>query len=198
MKNYLCEKKHFNMRNLLFFLFLTTIIWSCGAPQPETQTAPASAETEAAADLKYPQEKHFKSLRQLTHGGDNAEAYFSRDDQNLVVQISNKEWGLECDQIFRMPITGYEKGSKPKMVSTGKGRTTCSFYMPGDSTIIYASTHVDGGDGCLEAPRSLNGKYVWSVFDSYDIFEADLEGNVIRQITNSPGYDAEPTVSPDG
>lgn len=190
------------MRNLLLLLVFTAIFQSCNSPQTETKQPETVVEEPKAPETTpgfiYPEEKNFKSMTQLTHGGDNAEAYFSRDDKNLVVQITNESWGLECDQIFTMPLTGYPKGGRPKMVSTGKGRTTCSFYMPGDSTIIYASTHKGGGDGCMEAVRSLDGKYVWPVFDSYDIFEADLEGNVIRQLTDSPGYDAEPTVSPNG
>ena len=190
------------MKYLLAFSFLITLIWSCSEPNAISEAEKTTVPTNKAAstDLKeliYPLEKNFKTVRQLTHGGDNAEAYFSRNDKNLVLQITNEKWGIECDQIFIMPITGYGEGGKPKMLSTGKGRTTCSFFLPGDSTIIYASTH-KGSDGCLEAPRSVDGKYVWSVFETYDIFEADLEGNIIRQITDSPGYDAEPTVSPDG
>ncbi len=83
------------------------------------------------------------------------------------------------------------------MLSTGDGRTTCSFFMPGDSTILYASTHL-ADPNCPEVPRSVDGKYVWPVYAGFDIFEADLEGNIHRQLTQEPGYDAEATVSPDG
>ena len=93
--------------------------------------------------------QHLKNLRQLTLGGDNAEAYFSFDGQKLVFQSNNKEWGLECDQIFYSPIeslglhtdgnTGQSVGpEKPMMVSTGMGRTTCSYFMPGDELMMYA------------------------------------------------------------
>ncbi|MFT5764693.1 MAG: TolB protein, partial [Saprospiraceae bacterium] len=85
----------------------------------------------------------------------------------------------------------------PPMISTGKGRTTCSYFMPGNKEIIYASTHL-GSEACPVAPRSVDGKYVWPVFSDFDIFVADLEGNTTRQLTKSPGYDAEPTISPDG
>lgn len=146
--------------------------------------------------LTFEKETNLKNVKQLTFGGDNAEAYFSFDDKHLVFQASNKEWGANCDQIFYMPIDGYE-GDMPPLLSTGKGRTTCSYFMPGNKEIIYSSTHLTS-EACPEAPRSVNGKYVWPVFSSFDIFVADLEGNTKRQLTNEPGYDAEPTISPDG
>jgi Tol biopolymer transport system component len=83
------------------------------------------------------------------------------------------------------------------MLSTGKGRTTCSYFLPGDSTIVYASTHL-GGDECPQMQRPDNGLYTWPIFESFDIFVADLEGNIIEQLTDHPGYDAEATLSPDG
>ena len=103
---------------------------------------------------------------------------------------------MECDQIFYMTTSGFS-GDQPPMLSTGLGRTTCSYFLPGDKEIIYSSTHL-GGEKCPEAPRSVNGKYVWPIFEDFDIFVADLEGNTKRQLTDTPGYDAEPTVSPDG
>lgn len=154
-------------------------------------------ETPTVADtLKYESEAHLSNVRQLTFGGDNAEAYFSFDGSKLVFQATNGAWGAACDQIFYMPTTGYT-GEKPPMLSTGRGRTTCSYFMPGDSTILYASTHL-GSDTCPQAPRTIDGKYVWGIFPDFDIFVADLTGNTVRQLTNTPGYDAEATLSPDG
>ncbi|MFK7772341.1 MAG: TolB family protein, partial [Saprospiraceae bacterium] len=146
--------------------------------------------------LLFPGETHIANLKQLTFGGDNAEAYFSFDNKNLVFQASNEKWGAECDRIYTMPISGYE-GEMPKQISNGKGRTTCSYYMPGNQEIIYSSTHL-GNEACPNAPRSVGGKYVWGVFSDFDIFVADLDGNIKKQLTNAPGYDAEPTISPDG
>ena len=146
--------------------------------------------------VHYEQEKHLKNLKQLTFGGDNAEAYFSFDNSMLVFQATNKKWGVECDQIYYMPTSGYE-GDQASMLSTGKGRTTCSYFMPGDKTIVYASTH-KGNEECPQTPRIVNGKYVWPVYADFDIFVADLEGNIIKQLTDEPGYDAEATISPDG
>ncbi len=165
---------------------------------PQTdEKATAAAPTEwQEATLTYAGESNLKNVKQLTFGGDNAEAYFSFDNTQLVFQASNSKWGAECDQIYRMSVDGYE-GETAKLISTGKGRTTCSYFMPGDKEIIYSSTHL-GNEACPVAPRSVNGKYVWPVFSDFDIFVADLEGNILRQLTDEPGYDAEPTVSPDG
>jgi Tol biopolymer transport system component len=89
------------------------------------------------------------------------------------------------------------QGNQPPRISTGKGRTTCSYFMPGDKTVLYASTHL-GADKCPETPRVVGGKYVWGIYDTYDIFVANKKGKVLRQLTDAPGYDAEATVSPDG
>ena len=105
---------------------------------------------------------------------------------------------MSCDQIFyTTPGEDNLEAQQPAMLSTGRGRTTCAFFMPGDSTIIYASTHL-GGDDCPEEPERTRDRYVWPVYDSYDIFIADLEGNIVQQLTDAPGYDAEATVSPQG
>jgi TolB protein len=143
-------------------------------------------------------EAHLRNLRQLTHGGDNAEAYWSFDNKYLSFQSNNKSWGLACDQIFSMDISKAEKDTlyRPPLISTGKGRTTCSYYMPGNQEILFASTHL-GGENCPPDPPRT-GKYLWGIFDSYDIFVAGLDGKIRRQLTNTPGYDAEATVSPKG
>lgn len=150
-----------------------------------------------ADTLRYPQEKHLKNVQQLTFGGDNAEAYFSFNDKYLTFQATQSKWSTNCDQIFYMPIDGKYEGSRPPIVSTGEGRTTCSYFMPGDKQIVYASTHLASKD-CPETPRVVNGKYVWAVYNTFDIFISDLNGKIVKQLTNTPGYDAEATVSPDG
>ncbi len=151
-----------------------------------------------ANQLTAQSEKHLKNLTQLTFGGDNAEAYWSWNNKNLTFQSNNKKWGLECDQIFNMRIKSAAKdtGYMPSNISSGKGRTTCSYFMPDNKHILYASTHL-AGDKCPNDPPR-GAKYLWGVFDSYDIFVADLRGNITAQLTNSPGYDAEATVSPKG
>jgi TolB protein len=143
-------------------------------------------------------EKHLKNIRQLTHGGDNAEAYFSPNGQFASFQSNNKAWGLQCDQIFNLNISKAAKDStyKPILISTGKGRTTCSYFMPNGKDILFASTHLVN-DSCPPVPES-KGKYLWAVYASFDIFVANGKGKITKQLTNSLGYDAEATVSPKG
>lgn len=147
--------------------------------------------------LRYPEEKHLKNMRQLTFGGNNAEAYWSFDNKQLTFQSDYAGWGNECDQIFLLdPYKVSDK--KPQLISTGKGRTTCSYFMPGNKSIIYASTH-ESGDKCPPTPaRRSDGKYVWAIYESFDIFVADLKGKIIKKLTKTPGYDAEATLSPKG
>ncbi|MCF8273624.1 MAG: hypothetical protein K9I95_07315 [Flavobacteriaceae bacterium] len=147
--------------------------------------------------LIFSEEKHFKSIKQITFGGDNAEAYWSFDDKQLVFQSNNKNWGLNCDQMFLINYGDTFKDTKPKMISTGKGRTTCAYFLPDNKHFVYASTHLVD-ENCPEVPLRKNGKYVWPVYDSFDIFIADLDGNITGQLTNELGYDAEATVSPKG
>jgi TolB protein len=144
------------------------------------------------------QEKHLANMKKLTNGGDNAEAYFSFDGKQLTFQSNNKAWGLSCDQIFALDIAEASKDSSylPPMISTGFGRTTCSYFMPNDKTILYASTHK--GNGTCPAEPAKGGKYLWAVYKDFDIFVADKEAKIKKQLTNTPGYDAEATVSPKG
>lgn len=143
--------------------------------------------------------KHLSNIKQLTFAADNAEAYWSFDSKILTFQSNNKAWGAECDQIFLMdPNQVKDSTYRPHLLSTGKGRTTCSYFMPGNKEILYASTH-SGGDKCPETgDLRKGGKYLWPVFDTYDIYIAGLDGKITRQLTNAKGYDAEGTVSPDG
>ncbi len=181
-----------NIKRAVFLsLFILIIAISTNAQQPAT----------ISNVVHYPQESHLKNVRQLTFGGDNAEAYWSFDSKMVSFQSNNKQWGLHCDQIFYMPIKGMDlsvNGTKPLMISTGLGRTTCSFFMPGNKTILYGSTHMGGKDCPVDPGRAPGGKYLWPIYDSYDIFVADLTGKIKKQLTNIPGYDAEATVSPKG
>ncbi len=160
----------------------------------------ANPSTNSVADtLRYEEETHLQNIRQLTFGGNNAEAYFSFNDSLLVFQSDNSSWDVGCDQIFYTPLSGTPMSSgKPAMVSTGMGRTTCSFFMPGDSTVVYASTHL-ADTRCPEVPdRQQGDAYVWPIYEGYDIFTADLQGHILDTLTTHPGYDAEATVSPQG
>lgn len=183
------------MKKIKLFLFVPAlaILSSCGQKQESNQQTPINDSA-----VHYAQEKHFTNVRQLTFGGDNAEAYWSFDDSKLVTQIRDEKMGTECDQIFIYDLSKIDSTYKPMMVSTGKGRTTCSYFLKGDTTFLYASTHL-GSDSCppVPAPRA-DHKYVWPIYNTFDIFVADLKGNITKQLTNTPGYDAEATVSPQG
>lgn len=191
-----------NFRFLPLAASCVCLMAACQSPQKETTPeAPAALpeQTVEEPSLILDGETNFASLKQLTAGGDNAEAYWSFDDKQLVFQASVPKWGSECDQIY---ITDWATDdmieNQPKMVSTGEGRTTCSYFLPGNETIVYASTHL-GDINCPPKPASReDGRYVWPIYSDFDIFTADLDGNIINQLTNEPGYDAEATVSPQG
>ena len=144
------------------------------------QGAPAGDGTEA----------HLANVRQLTFGGENAEAYFSSDGSEIIFQSTRE--GVPCDQIFRMDLDG----SDQRMVSTGGGRTTCGYFYPGGDAIVYASTHL-GGEACPPSPSFAMG-YVWAIYDTFDIFRAAPDGSGLTRLTDEPGYDAEATIGPDG
>ena len=161
---------------------------------------PVFAQYATQDSVHFAGEKYFKNIRQLTFGGDNAEAYWSYDGKSIVFQKTNPKEGIFCDQIFvaKVPVTDAQKFT-PKMIGTGKGRSTCAYFLPDGKHIIYASTHL-GADTCPPVPdRSKYGnKYIWPLYNSYDIFMADMSGKIVKQITSAKGYDAEATVSPDG
>ena len=179
---------------ILYLFLIGLMVLSCKTNKKENQQ---TSENRDSIPNVYPEERHFKSLKQITFGGDNAEAYWSFDDKQLVFQSNYKNWNVGCDQMFLMNADETFKDKMPPMISTGKGRTTCAYFMPDNKHILYASTHLEQ-DECPDAPLRKNGKYVWPIYDSYDIFVADLEGNIVKQLTTEKGYDAEATVSPKG
>lgn len=135
-------------------------------------------------------EKHFADLRQLTFGGENAEGYFSYNEDQLIFQSTRDSF--KCDQEFIMTLnTG-----NVHLVSTGKGRTTCGYFFPGDRKILFSSTHLQL-ETCPPTPDYSHG-YVWMVSPEYDIFTANADGSDLKQLTSTPGYDAEATISPTG
>ena len=155
------------------------------AQDPKPEVAPVDPTTPLAG------ERHFAGkLRQLTNGGENAEAYFSADEQRLVFQ-STRDGGA-CDQIYTMNVGDLAV----QRVSSGKGRTTCAYFLEKDARILYASTHA-AADDCLPPPDRSRG-YVWKLYPEFDIYTAGLDGSDIKPLVTGPGYDAEATVSPQG
>jgi TolB protein len=137
-----------------------------------------------------PDEMHLKNLKQLTFGGENAEAYFSADGKQLIFQSTRD--GRECDQIYTMNVDG----SNVRMISTGEGRTTCAYFQPKGARTLYSSTHL-GGKACPPRPDFSKG-YVWAIYPEYDIFTARADGSNLKRLTTTPGYDAETTISRNG
>jgi len=133
------------------------------------------------------QAQHLDNIRQLTSGGQNAEAYWSPDGKRLIFQSSRGD--LKCDQQFIMNVDG----SDQHMVSTGKGVTTCGYFLPDGKHIVYASTHEAGEECPKRADRSRG--YVWDVFPGYDIYLATDDGQIQRKLTDTSGYDAEATIN---
>lgn len=140
-------------------------------------------------DLALPTEVHLTNVYQMTFGGRNAQAHWSFDDDYLIFQSTRDD--TQCDQIFIM-----DAGTGGVQQVTTQGRTTCPFFLPDSDRILFASTHAAGTE-CPPEPGRDAG-YVWPVYESYDIYTADRDGTNLVNITNSPGYDAEATVSQDG
>ncbi len=150
--------------------------------------------------LIYADEKHFANIKQLTFNGDNAEAYWSYDDRHIIFQRKNEKENIMCDRMFIGNIPQNSSDSFIyKQLSSGKGRTTCGYFLKDGKHVIYASTYL-GGDSCPPVPdrSKYNNRYLWAIYNSYDIFMADTSGKIIKQLTNTKGYDAEGTLSPDG
>ena len=165
-------------------LVIAVLTTACGAPAVPEPT------TSSRSELLDPREVHLENLRQLTFGGENAEAYFSADGEKLIFQSRRDD--LECDQIFVMDIATGDV----RRVSSGEGRTTCSYFFPGGDRVLYSSTHL-ASPACPPPPDYSHG-YVWKLYPEYEIFAANPDGTEPRRLTDNNEYDAEATISPDG
>jgi len=180
-----------NKFSILFIIFMSTLIFTASAVQDKYDPSKDV--------LRFKGEYHLRNIRQLTFGGNNAEAYWSFDNKQLIFQSDWREINSQgCDQIFKMNADGSSLSNEKKyqLVSTGNGRTTCSYFLK-DGKIIYASTHAKNKN-CPDVVAVKDGKYVWSIYDSYDIYIANADGSNPKPLIKGKGYDAEATVSPDG
>ncbi|MCC6140062.1 MAG: PD40 domain-containing protein [Nitrospira sp.] len=177
---------------------IALMVWPQVGAAADRAKAPATAKAPASA------ERHFKNVKQLTFGRQNAEAYFSFSGNKLIFQSTNNwmkdtyaaalkpgDIPLGCYQMYVMDLDG----ESVRLVSTGSGVTTCGYFFPGDRRILYSSTHLHGPN-CPPKPKR-DGAYRWAL-DDYDLFAARIDGQEMQRLTNTPGYDAEATVSPDG
>jgi Tol biopolymer transport system component len=188
-----------NQRWSLPLLLAVTLSAACTSDGPGDQAgqsdddledAAAAADTGAEPVEAEPDERRLANLQMLTFAGENAEAYWNPAADELIFQATRP--GLtECDQIFTMD----DRGQNLQLVSTGEGRTTCAYFFPGGDRILYSSTHAEN-PGCPPPPDYSRG-YVWALYD-YDVYTANPDGSGLERLTETPGYDAEATISSDG
>ncbi len=162
---------------------------STDAPQAEASAPPVAGAVRCDHLIEPGERPYFAELWQVTFGDQNAEAYWSFAGDRLAMQVTSPKRGFECDRIF---VTG-DASTPLRQISNGRGVTTCSFFMPGDREVLYASTHM-GHDTCPTKPRAEG--YIWMVWPDYDVYVADLETLDERTLITGYGYDAEATVSP--
>lgn len=183
-----------------YLLLVAWIVLASSAASPAEKAKPTVKEPSGL----HKAERHLANVRQLTFGRQNAEAYFSFDGSKLIFQSTNNWMAdtfadvmapsgspLGCYQMYVMDL----ESNKIRLVSTGVGVTTCGYFFPGDRRVLYASTHLKGPT-CLPKPKR-DGAYRWAL-DDYDLFAVKIDGQGMQRLTNTPGYDAEATVSPDG
>ncbi len=188
-----------NHRRAIYTLLAWTTLAGCRASEdPHIDVAPVvpTRALEIVAGKPVPDvpgERFFRNVRQLTFGGENAEAYWSGDGSKLILQSRH---GIPADQIYVLDL----RTGRKTLASTGKGVTTCSYFLQGDRRIVYASTHLanEKPPPPVMMVRDAHGRpaYVWPLHAGYDIFTADPDGGHVERLTTTPGYDAETTVCP--
>jgi len=180
-----------SFRGLLSILTVVAVS-ACSSGQTSLPTVEPAATAPAFPVFRPsdPRERRLANLRQLTDGGENAEAYFSFDGKALIFQSTRPPF--QCDQIFVMDLLGRHL----RLLSTGLGRTTCAYFYPDGRRFLYASTHA-GNPACPPPPDRSQG-YVWALDPNYEIYWASLDDLTPRPLTRTPGYDAEATISPRG
>lgn len=190
------------LKGVLIGPVVALLLWPQIGAAADRGKSPAPGK--AAAQAPASAERHFKNIKQLTFGRQNAEAYFSFSGNKLIFQSTNNwmkdtyaatlkpdDIPLGCYQMYVMDLDS----ESVRLVSTGSGATTCGYFFPGDRRVLYSSTHLHGPN-CPPKPKR-EGAYRWAL-DDYDLFAARIDGQEMQRLTNTPGYDAEATVSPDG
>src|ERR1700746_320712 len=187
------KKKYFRKAPWIILLIAAA---AAGMLHGRQSTEGAKSAAPPATPLVTPEEqKHLRNARQLTFGGQNAEAYFSLDDKQLIFQHQGA--GVPCDQIYTMPVdTPAGKPATPKLVSTGKGRTTCSYFFPSGDRILFSSTHA--ASPYCPPKHDYSHRYVSPIYSSYQIYIAKPDGSDLRQLSRAHGYNAESTITRDG
>ena len=191
--------------SILVATALPFVLAARGRTRQAAQTG-KPGETTAHA-LAYPGEKHLANIRQLTFGGQSAEAYFSADDKYLTFQHQGQFFdprthapvgpNIPCDQIYTHPPRYARRQARhPKLLSNGQGRTTCSYFFPSGDRMLYSSTFA--ASPACPPPADYSLGYVWPIYDTYTIYTAKPDGSDIRPLSNGRGYNAESTITRDG
>lgn len=157
-------------------------------PAP-TQASPMTEWPKNRAFAPESGELHLKNLRQLTFGGQNAEAYFNLKGNKLTYQTRQPNYPDE--QIYTMNIDG----SNRTRISTGKGRTTCSYFSPDEKWVYFSSTHFAQPGG--QPPIDMSKGYVWMVNPNFILYRSRPDGKNLERVIAKPGYVAETTIAPD-
>lgn len=142
-------------------------------------------------DHREKDETLLSNVRQFTFDGEKSgESYFSPDSRTICFQSVRGD----CPhyQIFVQRLDS----TRLVRVSPGQGLTTCSYFHPTEPWMIWASTHLD--PATYGPPPPNLGPYAWDKHPSFDVFRSDFEGKGVVRLTNTPGYDAEGSISPDG
>ncbi len=174
------------MRGILFGTGLLTVLL-IASPMPAVSTTGSEA-------------KLLSSTRQLTFAGRRAgEGYFSADGGQMIFQ-SERDSANPFYQIHLLDLTTGDI----ERVSPGHGKTTCAWIHPSGDRVLYASTHEDP-EALVKMQAELafrasgqQRRYSWDYDSMFDIYAQDLNGGAPRNLTNTPGYDAEGAYSPDG
>lgn len=175
--------------------FVTTGLLLSAALAIAADTVPASKDSVEPTFLS--------NVRQVTSDYEKAgEGYFSPDGKSIVFQAIRA--GYPFYQIYTRPLSGGDA----KLISTGRGRTTCAYFSPNGERILFASSHLDPNLDATEAAErkqqeedrksGVRRRYSWPFDPHTDIFEADRDGHILRRLTDAPGYDAEGAYSADG
>lgn len=175
---------------------LTTVLFSLPGLAKDSKGAESSPQT-AFQDIP---NTAISNPHQITfEGPKSGEGYFSADGKKMIFQ-SERHPG---NPFYQMYIVDLVSG-KTDMISTGEGKTTCGWIHPSEKKVLFSSTHKDPERKKKQLEeielrkKPVKGRYSWSFDDQYEIFSSDLKGKHLRQLTKSPGYDAEGSYSPDG
>jgi Tol biopolymer transport system component len=192
---------------VIVLVALAACLWALAVRERSSETpAAAPALSESPASLTFPGEGRLANIRQLTFGGQNAEAYFSADDRHVIFQHSGQFYdprtgdpageNVACDQQYIVAVDPTGAPAAPRRVSNGQGRTTCGYFFPSGERVLYASTF-GAGAACPPPPDYSQG-YVWAIYEGYKLYSSRADGGDIRPLAHGPGYNAEATISRDG